>query len=134
MGTFSRVLATTAVAALAGCLLAIPANANTDQPPTPACHGRPADRERANPSQISAAAYNHARSILASVGSYSAAKSHPIHGHRSVPVGYGTSLLACARDEFRSDDRAAPVKKSGMAPYHWQAIHDAARRMGITRW
>ncbi|MEU1630435.1 hypothetical protein ABZ746_35110 [Streptomyces sp. NPDC020096] len=88
----------------------------------------------ANPSQISAAAYNQARSILASAGSQTAAKSHPIHGTRSVPVRYGTSLLACSRDEFRHDDRNAPIKRSGMTPYHYLAIHDAARTMGISRW
>ncbi|MFE9574588.1 hypothetical protein ACFYMW_39805 [Streptomyces sp. NPDC006692] len=88
----------------------------------------------ANPSQISAAAYNQARSILARAGSETAAKSHPVHGTASVPVRYGTSLLACSRDEFRVKDRNAPIKRSGMTPYHYVAIHDAARTMGIDRW
>ncbi|MFD7169791.1 hypothetical protein [Streptomyces violascens] len=87
-----------------------------------------------NPSQISAAAYNRARSILAVAGSQTAAKSHPVHGTTSVPVRYGTTLLACLRDGFRRDDRNWPGKVSGMSSYHYTAIHDAARTMGITRW
>ncbi|MEU8583077.1 hypothetical protein [Streptomyces abikoensis] len=88
----------------------------------------------ANPTRIKAAAYNQARSILAKAGSDTAAKSHPIHGTGDVPVGYGTNLLACSRDEFRAKDKNAPIKRSGMTPYHYVAIHDAARTMGIDRW
>lgn len=91
-------------------------------------------RVAANPTRIKAAAYNQARSILARAGSETAAKSHPVHGTGDVPVGYGTSLLACSRDEFRVKDRNAPIKRSGMTPYHYVAIHDAARTMGIDRW
>ncbi|MGD3109893.1 hypothetical protein [Streptomyces sp. YGL11-2] len=91
-------------------------------------------RLAANPTTIKAAAYNQARSILAKAGSDSAAKSHPVHGTGDVPVRYGTSLLAGSRDEFRTKDRNVPDKKSGMSPAHYQAIHDAARTMGIDRW
>ncbi|MFI9721580.1 hypothetical protein ACIHFE_18315 [Streptomyces sp. NPDC052396] len=90
----------------------------------------------ANPKTIKAAAYNQARSILANAGSQTAAKSHPVHGKPDVPVSYGTSLLAAARDEFRHNDQHLPAKdkKSGMSIPHYNAIHDAARTMGIDRW
>lgn len=90
----------------------------------------------ANPKTIKAAAYNQARSILAKAGSQTAAKSHPIHGKVDVPVGYGTSLLASARDEFRHNDRNLPAKdkKSDMSIPHYNAIHEAAKTMGIDRW
>ncbi|MFF4156503.1 hypothetical protein [Streptomyces sp. NPDC001678] len=91
-------------------------------------------RTIANPTRIKAAAYNQARSILAKAGSDTAAKSHPVHGTGDVPVGYGTNLLACARDEFRAKDKDVPVKRSGMSTYHYVAVHDAAATMGITRW
>ncbi|MFE4874978.1 hypothetical protein [Streptomyces sp. NPDC056682] len=117
---------------------AVAANAKTDQPAKVPCYDTRVAaldaRVPANPSQISAAAYNQARSILAAAGSQTAAKSHPVHGTSSVPVRYGTSLLACSRDEFRHDDRNAPLIRSGMTPYHWLAVHDAARAMGITFW
>ncbi|MFE9572774.1 hypothetical protein ACFYMW_30235 [Streptomyces sp. NPDC006692] len=113
---------------------AIAANAKTDQPAHIPCFGTLDTRVPANPNQISAAAYNQARSILAGAGSQTAAKSHPVHGTRSVPVRYGTSLLACSRDEFRHNDRNAPLTRSGMTPYHWLAVHDAARAMGLDRW
>lgn len=133
-------LRTTLAAAVAATALAVAvpsavaANAEVNQPARVPCFDTLATRTPANPSQISAAAYNQARSILAHAGSQTAAKSHPVHGVSSVPVRYGTSLLACSRDEFRRDDRNAPVKQSGMTPYHYLAIHDAARTMGITRW
>ncbi|MFI6686547.1 hypothetical protein [Streptomyces sp. NPDC050485] len=125
-----------AAAAAAALAVAVPsaANAQVAQPARVPCFDTLATRVPANPSQISAAAYNQARSILAHAGSQTAAKSHPVHGVSSVPVRYGTSLLACSRDEFRHDDRNAPRKQSGMTPYHYIAIHDAARTMGITRW
>ncbi|MBO0654200.1 hypothetical protein J1792_15900 [Streptomyces triculaminicus] len=89
-----------------------------------------------NPKSIKPAAYNQARSILAKAGSQTAAKSHPIHGKDDVPVGYGTSLLAAARDEFRNTDKKLPAKqkKSGMSIPHYNAIHSAAKVMGIDRW
>ncbi|MFJ8313000.1 MULTISPECIES: hypothetical protein [unclassified Streptomyces] len=127
-----------AAVAAAALVVAVPsagaANAQAEQPARVPCFDRLATRVPANPSQISAGAYNQARSILAHAGSQTAAKSHPVHGTGSVPVRYGTSLLACSRDEFRHDDITAPIKQSGMTPYHWLAIHDAARTMGITRW
>ena len=90
----------------------------------------------ANPKTIKAAAYNQARSILAKAGSQTAAKSHPVHGKDDVPVSYGTSLLAAARDEFRHADRNLPAKqkKSDMSIPHYNAIHSAAKTMGIDRW
>ncbi len=90
----------------------------------------------ANPKTIKPAAYNQARSTLAKAGSQTAAKSHPIHGKDDVPVSYGTSLLAAARDEFRQTDRKLPAKqkKSGMSIPHYNAIHSAAKTMGIDRW
>lgn len=92
--------------------------------------------ENRNPKTIKPAAYNQARSILANAGSQTAAKSHPVHGKADVPVGYGTSLLAAARDEFRQTDRNLPPKdkKSDMSTPHYNAIHDAAKVMGIDRW
>ncbi|MFF3631308.1 hypothetical protein [Streptomyces sp. NPDC002164] len=90
----------------------------------------------ANPKAIKPAAYNQARSILANAGSQTAAKSHPVHGKDDVPVGYGTSLLAAARDEFRQADRNLPAnqKKSDMSTPHYNAIHSAAKAMGVDRW
>ncbi|MCA6092083.1 hypothetical protein LE181_07910 [Streptomyces sp. SCA3-4] len=97
--------------------------------------GRRVLRPRAgNPIQISPAAYNQARSILAKAGSMTAAKSHPQHGTTGVPARYGVNLLACARDEYRAHDKNLPLKQSGMSPYHYIAIHDAAKTMGISRW
>ncbi|MEV5506464.1 hypothetical protein [Streptomyces orinoci] len=90
----------------------------------------------ANPKTIKAAEYNQARSILANAGSQTAAKSHPVHGKNDVPVGYGTSLLAAARDEFRAQDKNLPAKdkKSDMSIAHYNAIHSAASTMHIDRW
>ncbi|MFD8751488.1 hypothetical protein ACFV0O_11000 [Kitasatospora sp. NPDC059577] len=89
-----------------------------------------------NPKTVKADAYNQARSILANAGSQTAAKSHPIHGKNDVPVSYGTSLLASARDEFRAADKNLPAgqKKSDMSIPHYNAIHNAAKVMGIDRW
>ncbi|WP_406510027.1 hypothetical protein [Streptomyces sp. NBC_00212] len=126
-----------AVAAVALAVAVPPAVASSsqvDQPTKVPCFDTLAPRGPADPARIGAGAYNQARSILAVAGSQTAAKSHPAHGVTSVPVRYGTSLLACARDEFRHNDRNAPRKQSGMTPYHYIAIHDAARTMGITRW
>nr|6TKT_A Chain A, Pre-phenomycin [Streptomyces roseoverticillatus] len=90
----------------------------------------------ANPKTIKAAAYNQARSTLADAGSRTAAKSHPIHGKTDVPVSYGTSLLAAARDEFRQADKKLPAKdkKSDMSIAHYNAVHSAAKTMGIDTW
>ncbi|MFF9347049.1 hypothetical protein [Streptomyces sp. NPDC014734] len=90
----------------------------------------------ANPKAIKPAAYNQARSILAGAGSRTAAKSHPVHGRDDVPVGHGTNLLAAARDEFRQADKGLPSKqkKSDMSMRHYDAIHGAAKTMGIDRW
>ncbi|GAA4615252.1 hypothetical protein GCM10023195_67100 [Actinoallomurus liliacearum] len=90
----------------------------------------------ANPKTIKPAAYNQARSILANAGSQTAAKSHIIHGKDEVPVGYGTSLLAAARDEFRQTDAGLPAKdkRADMSIPHYNAIHSAANTMGIDRW
>ncbi|MFD9685348.1 hypothetical protein ACFWXO_06260 [Kitasatospora sp. NPDC059088] len=90
----------------------------------------------ANPKTVKAAAYNQARSTLAQAGSQTAAKSHPAHGTKDVPVSYGTSLLAAARDEFRAADKNLPAghKKSDMSIPHYNAIHSAADTMGITVW
>ncbi|MFG2844940.1 hypothetical protein ACGF12_17475 [Kitasatospora sp. NPDC048296] len=89
-----------------------------------------------NPKTVKADAYNQARSILANAGSQTAAKSHPIHGKNDVPVSYGTSLLASARDEFRTADKNLPPKdkKSDMSIAHYNAIHSAAKTMGIDTW
>lgn len=138
-----------AAAAVAAVAVAVPpagaADAKTGLLPPMVCKVRSAPanavtehamdaRVLANPKRIKAAAYNQARSILARAGSDTAAKSHPVHGTGDVPVEYGTTLLACSRDEFRQTDRNAPDKRAGMTPFHYLAIHDAARTMGITHW
>ncbi|WP_235482982.1 hypothetical protein [Streptomyces roseoverticillatus] len=89
-----------------------------------------------NPKTIKAADYNQARSTLAKAGSKTAAKSHPVHGKTDVPVGHGTSLLAAARDEFRQTDKKLPPKdkRSDMSIDHYNAIHSAAKTMGIDTW
>ncbi|MEV7599461.1 hypothetical protein AB0O91_18990 [Kitasatospora sp. NPDC089797] len=89
-----------------------------------------------NPKTVKAADYNQARSTLANAGSKTAAKSHPVHGTNDVPVSYGTSLLAAARDEFRAADKNLPPKdkKSDMSIAHYNAIHSAAKTMGIDTW
>lgn len=116
---------TPAAGTLEYCHLATGPQAHQDVAGTPAV---------AHQGTIHASAFNQARSILARAGSDTAAKTHPIHGTGNVPVWYGTTLLACSRDEFRYKDRNDPLKHSGMSPYHYVAIHDAARTMGIDRW
>ncbi|WP_079145854.1 hypothetical protein [Streptomyces lydicus] len=124
-----------AVAATALAVAVSPAVAANAKPDRPAKVRYQLDtRASANPKQINAGAYNRARSILAHAGSYWAAKSHPIHGTSSVAVHYGTDLLAESRDEFRALDASAPVKRAGMAMWHWDAIRRAAEAMGITHW
>ncbi|MEV5283067.1 hypothetical protein [Streptomyces sp. NPDC051994] len=120
------------VAALTAAALPASAAIATEHPGV----GAVAHAVAANPKTIKAAAYNQARSILAKAGSQTAAKSHPVHGKDDVPVSYGTSLLAAARDEFRHADRNLPAKqkKSDMSIPHYNAIHSAAKTMGIDRW
>ncbi len=126
--TATAVLALAASAPLANAATAV---ASAGGVATTRAHAAPA-----NPRTIKPAAYNQARSILANAGSQTAAKSHPIHGKDDVPVSYGTSLLAAARDEFRHADEHLPAKqkKSGMSIPHYNAIHSAARVMDITVW
>ncbi|MET8625437.1 hypothetical protein ABZW30_17095 [Kitasatospora sp. NPDC004669] len=89
-----------------------------------------------NPKTIKTADYNDAKSTLTKAGSLTAAKSHPAHGVKDVPVSYGTDMLAAARDEFRAADRKLPAnqKKSDMSIDHYNAIHKAAKKMGIDTW
>ncbi|MEU8584591.1 hypothetical protein [Streptomyces abikoensis] len=90
----------------------------------------------ANPKTVKAADYNEARTTLIQAGSRTAASSHPVHGKADVPVSYGTKLLAEARDEFRQADKKLPPKdkKSDMSIDHYNAIHKAAKKMGIDQW
>ncbi|MFG2909329.1 hypothetical protein ACGF13_30215 [Kitasatospora sp. NPDC048286] len=92
--------------------------------------------ELRNPKTVKVADYNQARNTLINAGSKTAAKSHPAHGTKDVPVSHGTSLLAEARDEFRAADRNLPAnqKRSDMSIPHYNAIHSAARTMGIDTW
>ncbi|MFE4517349.1 hypothetical protein ACFRMQ_24505 [Kitasatospora sp. NPDC056783] len=92
--------------------------------------------ELRNPKTIKVADYNQARNTLINAGSKTASKSHPAHGTKDVPVSHGTSLLAEARDEFRAADRSLPAdkKKSDMSIPHYNAVHSAAKTMGIDTW
>ncbi|MEV7772591.1 hypothetical protein [Kitasatospora sp. NPDC086791] len=123
-----------AVLVTTGALSAVAAPLATAAEQAPAVAGVQAQIR--NPKTVKADAYNQARSILANAGSQTAAKSHPIHGKNDVPVSYGTSLLASARDEFRAADKHLPAgqKKSDMSIPHYNAIHNAAKVMGIDRW
>lgn len=132
---------TTALATLVGAALlsaAVPtAGYAAVAGSTPAATaGTRAPAETRNPKTIKPADYNQARSILANAGSQTAAKSHPVHGKDDVPVNYGTNLLTAARDEFRQADRGVPAKdkKSDMSIPHYNAVHSAAKAMGIDRW
>jgi hypothetical protein len=89
-----------------------------------------------NPKTIKTADYISARKTLKDVGSRTADKSHDPHNTKDVPVSYGTSMLAAARDEFRATDRKLPAsqKKSDMSIDHYNAIHKAAKTMGIDTW
>ncbi|OKI01828.1 hypothetical protein DR950_20310 [Kitasatospora xanthocidica] len=80
--------------------------------------------------------YNQARGTLINAGSKTAAKSHPAHGTKDVPVSHGVSLLAEARDEFRAADKNLPAsqKRSDMSIPHYNAIHNAANTMHIDTW
>ncbi|TWF73235.1 hypothetical protein [Kitasatospora viridis] len=123
------------LAASALLAVTVPAVSQAAVPHTAGPATRAAAQVR-NPKTVKAADYNQARSILAKAGSQTAAKSHPVHGTGDVPVSYGTSLLASARDEFRQADRNLPAKdkKSDMSISHYNAIHNAAKVMGIDRW
>ncbi|MBV2154120.1 hypothetical protein [Kitasatospora sp. SUK 42] len=93
-------------------------------------------KQAANPSRIKTGDFNNARGILVKAGSKTAEKTHEAHGVKDVPVSHGTSLLAEARDEFRAADRNLPAKdkKSDMSIAHYDAIHKAAKTMGIDTW
>ncbi|MBT2387565.1 hypothetical protein [Streptomyces sp. ISL-11] len=125
-----------AAAATVGALAVAVAPASAAVATAPAHTVAGAQAATPNPNTVKAAAFNQARSILAGAGAASAAKTHPVHGKSDVPVGYGTSLLAEARDEFRHDDRNLPAdkKKSDMSKTHYDAIHKAAGVMGIDQW
>ncbi|MFB7124792.1 MULTISPECIES: hypothetical protein [Streptomycetaceae] len=92
--------------------------------------------ELRNPKTIKVADYNQARGTLINAGSKTAAKSHPAHGTKDVPVSHGVSLLAEARDEFRAADKNLPAsqKRSDMSIPHYNAIHNAANTMHIDTW
>lgn len=79
--------------------------------------------------------YNKARDDLVKAGSRTAAKSHPRHNKDGgIPDRYGQSLLSEARDDFREMDKGHEELKSGMTLAHYNAIHDAAKVMGIENW
>lgn len=117
-----------------GALTAAAAPAAVAAEQTPSTAGVRA--ELRNPKTIKVADYNQARNTLINAGSKTAAKSHPAHGTKDVPASHGTGLLAEARDEFRAADRKLPAgqKKSDMSIPHYNAVHSAAKTMGIDRW
>ncbi|HKP37334.1 MAG TPA: hypothetical protein VJT71_10780 [Pyrinomonadaceae bacterium] len=79
--------------------------------------------------------YNQARDILINAGSATANKSHPKHtGGKGSPDDHGKGLLQEARDEFRGMDKGKKPLKSDMTQAHWQAIKDAAGKMGLQQW
>ncbi|MFE6054310.1 hypothetical protein ACFQ6N_26455 [Kitasatospora sp. NPDC056446] len=129
--TLRNALAIVVTAGALGAAVAPVAVAAEQAPPTAGVQA-----QVRNPKTVKADAYNQARSILAKAGSQTAAKSHPVHGKNDVPVSYGTSLLASARDEFRQADKNLPAgqKKSDMSIPHYNAVHNAADVMGIDRW
>ena len=84
---------------------------------------------------ISDADYNRARAILVQAGSATASKSHDKHTQGSGSKDSdGQGLLREARDEFRGADAGQPGLQSGMTQAHYDAVHQAADRMGITQW
>ena len=83
---------------------------------------------------LNPAKYNKARDILGTAGSNSAKKSHPKHNTDQVPDDHGKALLREARDEFRKADKGKEGLQSEMLPAHYEAIHKAAKEMGITSW
>ena len=85
--------------------------------------------------RISDGDYNAAKAILEKAGSMTAKKSHKKHGNASgSPEEHGKSLLAEARDEFQGTDKGGKVHKAGMTKAHYDAVHSAAKKMGVTRW
>ena len=78
--------------------------------------------------------YNSARSTLVLAGSKSAGKSHPKHNTDSCPEEHGKSLLQEARDEFQESDKKGVIHRAGMTFHHYDAIHKAATKMGVTKW
>lgn len=85
--------------------------------------------------QINDGDYNAARNTLIAAGSNSAKASHPKHTQgRGSPDGHGIALLREARDEFRAADAGQAHLVAGMTQAHYDAIHAAAERMGITMW
>ncbi len=79
--------------------------------------------------------YNSARDILAKQGSNTASKSHRKHGTKGgSPESHGKDLLKEARDEFRLSAIGQKALKSGMIDRHHKAVHDAARKMGVSSW
>ena len=79
--------------------------------------------------------YNRARAILVQAGSKTASKSHDKHTQGAGSNDSdGQSLLREARDEFRGTDGAQPNLQAGMTQGHYDAVHQAAGRMGITQW
>ena len=79
--------------------------------------------------------YNAARNTLVLAGSATAGASHPKHTQGAgSPDSHGQDLLREARDEFRGMDAGQANLSSGMTLAHYNAIHNAAQRMGITNW
>lgn len=79
--------------------------------------------------------YNRARAILVQAGSNTAGKSHDKHTQgKGSPDSHGQDLLREARDEFRGTDAGQPGLQAGMAVAHYNAVHNAAQQMGITKW
>ena len=84
--------------------------------------------------QIPIGKYNTAKAALTKAGSKSAAKSHTQHGAKECPDEYGKQMLREARDEFRKADKGQAELKSEMTQAHYDAIHTAAKTMGISNW
>lgn len=79
--------------------------------------------------------YNKAKAILVKAGCKSASKSHNKHNTKGgVDDGHGQSLLSEARDEFQAMDKKETIFKAKMTKDHYEAIHSAAKKMGITKW
>ncbi len=86
--------------------------------------------------EIKSGDYNDARKLLKDQGSKSADKSHQKHGKKTFPAAHGQQLLREARDEFRKMAKDEDPKKlrAGMLKKHHDAIHTAAKKMGINVW
>jgi len=84
---------------------------------------------------ISDGDYNRALEILVGAGSRTADVSHVKHTQgKGSPDGHGVALLAQARNEFRVINAGQPNLQADMNAAHYNAIHAAAVRMGITNW